>query len=104
VEVGGYPERLGDPDGMEALAAELLRRADSITGAAESLSNQADGATFEGPAARRLRDATKERRATAGRMAEALEETALLLKRSALDCREQLERGFPGAGLGGMDP
>jgi uncharacterized protein YukE len=88
--VGVHLERLGDPEGMEALAAKLLLQAESVAAVVESLTRQVEVMTFEGPAARRLRDATEDRRRNALRIAGALEETALRLKRSAAHLREQI--------------
>jgi muramoyltetrapeptide carboxypeptidase LdcA involved in peptidoglycan recycling len=83
-------ERLGDPEGMESLAAKLLLQADSVTAVLESLTRHVEVMTFEGPAASRLRDATEERRRNALRIAGTLEETAIRLKRSAAHLREQI--------------
>lgn len=84
-----YPH-LGDPEEMEALASELLLRAESVAGVAGSLSRQVRGMTFEGPAADRLRDEMEERRRRAERVAAELQETAHTLRRSASAVREQI--------------
>ncbi|MDP9066794.1 MAG: hypothetical protein M3N53_00410 [Actinomycetota bacterium] len=81
---------VGDPAAMEALAAEFLLRAESIAGIAASLSRQVDAMTFEGPAARDLRDRTHARRRQAERSAARLQEAAHMLKRSAAAAREQI--------------
>ncbi len=80
----------GDPVGMESLAAELLLRAESIAGIAQSLSRQAEQMTFEGPAATLLREQTQERRRRAERVAGDLQRAAHTLKRRAADLREQI--------------
>lgn len=81
---------LGDPVGMEALASELLLRAESIAGIADSLSRRVRAMTFEGPAADRLRDEMEERRRSAERVAAELQETAHMLRRSASAVRDQI--------------
>jgi hypothetical protein len=81
---------LGDPSGMEALASELLLRADSVAGIAQSLSRQVGQMTFEGPAADVLRDGTEERQRRAQRVAVELQEAAYMLKRNASAVREQI--------------
>lgn len=81
---------LGDPSGMEALATELLLRAESVAGVAQSLSRQVGQMTFEGPAADVLRDQTEERRRRAQRLAVELQETAHMLRRNASAAREQI--------------
>lgn len=81
---------LGDPVGMDALASELLLRAESIGGIAESLSRRVRDMTFEGPAARRLRDEMEARRREAEKVAVELQETAYTLRRSASAVRDQV--------------
>ncbi len=81
---------LGDHAGMEALAAELLLRAESVAGIVQSLSRQIDQMTFEGPAARELRERTEDRRRRAERVAGELQGAAHMLKRSAAAVREQI--------------
>lgn len=81
---------LGDPDGMDALASELLLRAESIAGIGDSLARRVHAMTFEGPAAERLREEVQERRRRTARVAAELQETAHMLRRSASAVREQI--------------
>jgi len=87
--LGDY-SHLGDPAGMEALASELLLRAESIAGIVGSLARQADNMTFEGPAAGQLRAAMDERRRSAERVAAELQGAGHALKRSAAAVRDQI--------------
>lgn len=81
---------LGDPAGMETLAAELLLRADSIAGIGQSLSRQAHETRFEGPAAQVLLEETEDRRRRAEKVATELQGAAHMLKRNAAAVREQI--------------
>lgn len=81
---------LGDPAGMEALATELLLRAESIAGIAQSLSRQTHETTFEGPAAQALREEAEERRRRAEKVASELQGTAHMLRRNAAAVQEQV--------------
>lgn len=81
---------LGDPAGMESLAAELLLRAESIAGIAQSLSRQVHQTTFEGPAAQVLREETEQRRRRTEKVAAELQGAAHMLKRNAAAVREQV--------------
>ena len=83
------PAQLGDPDGMEALASELLLRAESVAGIATSLSRQVAELTFEGPAADTLRADSEERRRRAERIAGELRDTAHSLRGRAADARDR---------------
>lgn len=81
---------LGDPEGMEALAAELQLRAESISGVGASLDRQLDGITFVGPAADQLREEMKQRRRRADKVATGLQGAAHALRRGAALVREQI--------------
>lgn len=48
---------VGDPEAMRAFARQLMSRADILRGAQQGPASRLDGATFEGPAATRLRSA-----------------------------------------------
>lgn len=48
---------VGDPEAMRAFARQLMSRADLLRGAQQGPASRLDGATFEGPAATRLRAA-----------------------------------------------
>lgn len=74
---------LGDPEGMEALAAELLLRAETIGGAAQSLARRVEAMSFEGPAAAGLRQKMTDRTRRAERVALQLQERAVALRRAA---------------------
>lgn len=80
--------QLGDPDGMDALASEILRRAESIAGIARSLSAQVRDMAFEGPAAATLQANTEERRRRAERVAGELRDAANSLRGRAADARD----------------
>jgi hypothetical protein len=61
----------GDPEAMRALAREIAARADVVSGLPGGFSAALDGATFEGPAAGRLREASlRSRRQLAATVAE----------------------------------
>ena len=75
---------------MDALASELLLRAESVAGIAESLARRVQTMTFEGPAAERLREGMEQRRRRADRVATELQETAYTLRRSASTVRGQI--------------
>ena len=97
--------QLGDPDGMEALASELLLRAESIAGIASSLSSQVGQVTFEGPAAAALRANTDERRLRADRIAGELREAANALRGRAADARDRIhEAGLAARRAEDRDP
>ncbi len=74
---------LGDPEGMEVLASELLLRAETIGAAAQSLARRVDAMSFEGPAAAELRQKMTERTRRAERVAVQLQERAVALRRAA---------------------
>lgn len=76
--------------GMEALASELMLRAESVAGIVSSLARRMDYMTFEGPAADQLRSAMDARRRRAERVAAELQGAAHLLRRSAATVREQI--------------
>ncbi|MEH3052380.1 MAG: hypothetical protein PGN13_00030 [Patulibacter minatonensis] len=67
---------VGDPEAMRALARELLGRADLVAtgGAAGALA--LDGATFEGPAAERLRGTLTDARTQVQQVADRMREIA----------------------------
>ena len=81
---------LGDPEGMESLASELMLRAESIAGIATSLARQVEQMTFVGPAADQLRSDMDTRRKRAERVAGELQGAAHSLRKSASTVREQL--------------
>ena len=82
--------QLGDPDGMEALASELLLGAESIAGIAANVSTQVGEMTFEGPAATALRANTEERRRRVERVARELRDAAHSLRGRAADARDRI--------------
>lgn len=82
--------QLGDPDGMEALASDLLLRAEAVAGIAQSLSRQVDQMTFEGPAAVALREHTDDRRRRAENAAAELHDAAQILKARAAAARDEI--------------
>lgn len=75
---------------MEALASELLLRADSVAGIVSSVERHARDIAFEGPAAVRLRDELMHQRRRAERSAAELQEAAHTLKRSAAAIRSEM--------------
>lgn len=75
---------------MDALASELLLRAESVAGVLHSLDRQLDSTTFEGPAAMRLREEMLRRRRRGERTARELEDAAYLLKRHAVGIRDEI--------------
>lgn len=87
--VGDY-SHLGDPAGMEALASELLLRAESIATVVGSLEKEARALAFEGPAAVHLRGEMAQKRRRAERAASQLQQSAHLLRRSAAGVREEI--------------
>lgn len=87
--VGGHTH-LGDPAGMEALASELLLRAESVAGIVGSLERDMRALTFEGPAAERLRDGMLQKRRRAERAATDLQESAHMLRRRAAAIRAEI--------------
>jgi hypothetical protein len=70
---------VGDPDAMRDLARALMGRADLIADAGIAPSSSLAGATFEGPAAVRLRGALDEARAEALEAASRLRDVATTL-------------------------
>lgn len=78
---------MGDPAGMEALASELLLRAESLAGIVGSLEREARAMTFEGPAAARFHDEMVAKRRRAERAAAELQQSAHLLRRNAAAVR-----------------
>ena len=84
---------LGDPDGMEALASELLLRAESVAGIVAALEREVREVrevTFEGPAAARLHEEMMRKRRRAERVAVELQESAHMLKRNAAGVRGEI--------------
>lgn len=81
---------LGDPDGMEALASELLLRAESVAGIVAALEREVREMTFEGPAAARLHEEMMRKRRRAERVAVELQESAHMLKRNAAAVRGEI--------------
>ena len=87
--VGDY-SHLGDPAGMEALASELLLRAEAVAGIVGSLEREARVLTFEGPAAAQLRDEMLLKRRRAERAAADLQQSAHMLRRNASAIRGEI--------------
>lgn len=77
---------------MEALASELLLRAESVAGIVGSIERQVREMTFEGPAAIRLRDEMTQKRRRAERAAGELQQAAHMLKRNAAVVRGELHQ------------
>lgn len=75
---------------MEALASELLLRAESIAGIVGSLEREARAMVFEGPAATQLRDEMVVKRRRAERAAAELQQSAHLLRRNAASVRGEI--------------
>ena len=80
---------VGDPDAMRDLAYELLGRADLISTAAIAPSSALSGATFEGPAAVRLRGALDDAREEVLGAASRLRDVAAELSRDATEVERQ---------------
>lgn len=75
---------------MEALASDLLLRAEAVAGIAHSLSRQIAEMTFEGPAATELRERTTDWRRRAQKVAADLHGLAQILKGRTAAAREDI--------------
>jgi len=81
------PATVGDPDAMRALARQLMTRADVLSAAQRGPAAQLAAATFDGPAASRLRGTAEELRTRLGGVCADLQATAqsLLTDASAVE-------------------
>lgn len=66
----------GDPEAMRALAAGLRSRAERVAAGSTRVQARAGTLTYEGPAARRFRDATTDRHRRAMSVAAQLQDLA----------------------------